>query len=183
MRVEQSRTDSIPEYIHDSIPDSSPENSKKQERLKDYPWYIECDRRTCIQIFSQISAEKEHLFMIRFDTIKYTISIKSKNCQEIKHLMILEEPDFGQFKLDQSNQFYILSFNSATDFQRQSEDSVQSIQIRYSSVVESAVFFTMDKLKYFSSVVDLVNYYSRNSLSEIFEVNLNKTICRNFFLE
>ena len=34
-----------------------------------------------------------------------------KNCQEIKHLMILEEPDFGQFKLDQSNQFYILSFN------------------------------------------------------------------------
>jgi len=47
MRVEQSRTDSIPEYIHDSIPDSSPENSKKQERLKDYPWYIECDRKTC----------------------------------------------------------------------------------------------------------------------------------------
>ena len=159
--------------VPDSIPDRSSEpsiNSKKQERLRDYPWYIECDRRLCIQIFCQIPAEKEHLFMIRYDTIKYTISIKSKNSQEVKHLMILEESDFGQLKLDQSNNFY--TSNTSNDFQR--KDSVQSIQIRYSSVVESAVFFTMDKLKYFSSIVDLVDYYTSNSLSEIFEVNLNK---------
>ena len=69
-----------------------------------------------------------------------------------------------------SNNFY--TSNTSNDFQR--KDSVQSIQIRYSSVVDSAVFFTMDKLKYFSSIVDLVDYYTSNSLSEIFEVNLNK---------
>jgi len=143
--------------------------SPLKRQLKDYPWYLECNRKTCLQIFNQIPAENSHLFMIRYDTIKYTISIKSKNSQDVKHLIILEEYDLKDFEYDESGQFFTSS-NAPTEIPPK-EELVKSIQSR-SSIADSNVFFTIDKSKYFCTIVDLVKYYSNNSLNEIFEVNL-----------
>lgn len=68
-------------------------NFDKSSDLNFYSWYLECERKTAEQILKQIKIENSsirHIFMVRYNQIKYTITMKF-NTGIIKHINIDKE--------------------------------------------------------------------------------------------
>lgn len=120
---------------------------EKNTQLSLQPWYIECDKFYAVKILEQIGTEASSVFLVRFKE-KHVFTIKL-NSKEIKHIVI-HVTNVGMFRYDAAKKHYKLD------------------ELCSSMELNNDFYYTIDKYIYFKTIVDLVEYFSQNSLQEFF---------------
>ena len=129
----------------------------KFDELKDlnyYSWYFDGDKPMACLIMDKLHSNESTLFMVRVSHSNYVITFKLKN-QSVKHINV--EINVNTFFESVNGEIYFLKSNK-------NDKSSSS-----SSVTSNDSFYSIDKRRYFKSIVHLVEFFMNNSLSDCYK--------------
>lgn len=127
--------------------DSCVSRIDKLAELNMYSWFLEGDKQLALKILTNLACNDASLFMVRYDKVKYVLTIKLSS-KQLKHIQI-ETNSTDSFELAESGSYFV--------------------RVNKTGSSSNDGFYTLDRKRYFKTIVELVNFFMVNKLSDYFD--------------
>ncbi len=122
--------------------------------LNFYSWFFNGDKSMACLIMEKLSSNDSTLFMVRISHSKFVITFKLRD-QNIKHINI--ETNINTYFESVNGENYYLKSNK------------NEIGLLPNVISNGSCFYSIDKQRYFKSIVHLVEFFMNNSLSDYYK--------------